>query len=150
MNKKSMKEYRIWRAMKARCYAPSQTKGNYKEYHIGVCERWKNSFSAFIEDMGMMPDETYSIERIDVYGDYEPGNCIWIPQRDQPKNRSNSKKYTFCGQTACLKDWARCFGVKYTTAYARIFRRGYSFERALEIPSDPKMVNAAIIEYYGL
>ena len=88
MNKKSIKEYRVWRAMKARCYAPSQTKGNYKEYHIGVCERWKNSFSAFIEDMGMMPDET----------------C----------------------------------------------RSGYSFERALEIPSDPKMVNAAIIEYYGL
>lgn len=98
----------------------------------------------------MMPDETYSIERIDVYGDYEPGNCIWIPQREQPKNRSNSKRYTFGGQTACLKDWARCFGVKYTTAYARIFRRGYSFERALEIPSDPKMVNAAIIKYYGL
>ena len=113
MNKKSMKEYRVWRAMKARCYAPSQTKGNYKEYHIG-------------------------------------GNCIWIPRRDQSKNRSNSKRYTFGGQTACLKDWARCFGVKYTTAYARICRSGYSFERALEIPSDPKTVNAAIVEYYGL
>ena len=150
MSKRAMKEYRIWKAMKSRCYAPSQTKGNYKKNHIGVCERWRNSFSAFIEDMGMMPDETYSIERIDVYKDYEPDNCIWIPQRDQPKNRANCMMYTLGGRTACLKDWARCFGVKYTTAYERIRRSGYSFEKALEIPKDPKVVSNIIKEYYEL
>lgn len=31
MNKKSIKEYRIWKAMKSRCYSPSQQNGYYKK-----------------------------------------------------------------------------------------------------------------------
>ena len=50
MNKKSMKEYRVWRAMKARCYNP--TNHNYSHYGnrgISVCGEWKNSFETFYE-----------------------------------------------------------------------------------------------------
>lgn len=117
MNKKSMKEYRVWKAMKARCYAPSQTKGYYKANHIEVCDRWKDSFDNFIKDMGTMPDESYSIERIDVMKGYTPENCKWIPQRDQPKNRSNTI-WVYCNdELMCLKDAAKAMGVKYTTLY---------------------------------
>ena len=150
MNKKSMKEYRVWRAMKARCYSPSQNKGYYKQDHIGVCDRWMNSFNNFISDMGMMPDDSYSIERVDVHKGYEPDNCIWIPQRDQSKNRRNSRMVCINGRTACLKDWARCFGLKYTTVIARIDRYGYSVKDALEIPNDLKAVDVAIRDYYGM
>ena len=88
-HKKALKEYRIWKAMKSRCYSPSQTNGYYKKDNIQVCERWRNSFENFIEDMGMMPDENYSIERIDYTKDYCPENCKWILQTEQPKNRRN-------------------------------------------------------------
>ena len=117
MNKRSMKEYRVWKAMKSRCYAPSQTKGYYKQNHIEVCDRWKNSFDNFLDDMGMMPDESYSIERIDVTKGYTPENCKWIPQRNQPKNRCNTIWVYYGGKLMCLKDAAREMGIKYTTLY---------------------------------
>lgn len=130
MNKKSIKEYRIWKAMKARCYAPSQQKGGYKKNHIQVCDRWLHSYENFIADMGKMPDESYSLERIDVYGNYEPSNCIWIPMRDQPKNRSNCLFYTYEGKKMILKDWAREYGIKYGTLYRRI-HSGMKLEQAI-------------------
>ena len=135
MNKKTMKEYRVWRAMKARCYAPSQTKGYYKQNHISVCDRWRYSFDAFIDDMGMMPDSSYSIERVDVTKDYEPDNCKWIPQREQPKNRCSTIWACVDGEYMCLKDAARRIGIKYTTLYKRCRLVG---------------VDTAIREYYGM
>lgn len=133
MNKKTMKEYRIWRGMKARCYAPSSTKGYYKQFGIKVCDRWLHDFDAFLSDMGRIPSDEYSIERIDVRGDYCPENCKWIPMRDQPKNRSSSRFFTYNGMTKCLKDWARYFGIKYTTLYQRIVRNNKPFEIAIHM-----------------
>lgn len=140
MNKKSLKEYRIWKAMKARCYAPSQTKGYYKQNNISVCERWRDSFANFIEDMGPIPSSEYSIERIDVSKGYTPSNCKWIRMKDQPKNRSNTIWVNWQGQKICLKDLTRKIGVKYGTLYMKYRRAG----------NDLKAVDAAIREYYGM
>lgn len=133
MNKRTMKEYRIWKAMKARCYAKSQNKGYYKQFGIKVCDKWLHDFEAFLTDMGKMPSEEYSIERIDVHGDYCPENCKWIPMKDQPKNRSNSLFFTYGGKTMCLKDWARYFGIKYTTLYRRVIKENKPFETAIHM-----------------
>lgn len=128
MNKRTMKEYRIWKAMKARCYAPSQNKGYYKQYGITVCDRWKNDFEAFLSDMGPIPGQNYSIERIDVKGNYCPENCKWIPQTDQSKNRSNSIFITYNEKTMCLKDWARFFGIKYLSMYHSVITKKIPFD----------------------
>lgn len=122
MNKKMLKEYRIWKAMKSRCYAPSQNKGHYKDRGIEVCDRWRNSFENFMEDMGPIPDDTYSIERLDPYGNYEPSNCIWLPMKEQSQNRSNSIFIEENGQKMCLKEYARLKGIKYTTLYMKLRR----------------------------
>lgn len=131
MNKRTLKSYRIWKAMKSRCYAPSQTKGNYKKFGIKVCDRWLHDYNAFIADMGEMPGENYSIERIDVTKDYCPENCKWIPQIEQPKNRANSIFICYQGETKCLKDWAKILNIKYSTLYSK-FRKGYSFESIIK------------------
>lgn len=128
MTKRDMKEYRIWKAMKSRCYAPSQTKGYYKQHGIKVCDRWLHSFDNFLSDMGPIPAEDYSIERIDVMGNYEPSNCKWIPQRNQPKNRSNSIIVVYHGKTMCLKDLSRELNMKYTTVHGW-YRKGQLQER---------------------
>lgn len=80
------REYNCWKKMMYRCY--KETDPSYQWYGargIKVCERWHEARN-FIEDMGDMPAKC-SIERVDVNGDYEPGNCTWIPVRMQAKNR---------------------------------------------------------------
>lgn len=78
--------YRCWVSMRFRCSNPNHHR--WKDYGgrgIRVCERWE-SFENFYADMGNRPDG-YSIERINVNGNYEPSNCKWIPLADQSKNR---------------------------------------------------------------
>lgn len=91
--------YNSWRAMRERCERPSNKR--FKDYGgrgITVCERWK-SFNNFLADMGASNGLT--IERNNVDGNYEPGNCCWIPATDQAKNRRSSLKYR--NETAMAK-----------------------------------------------
>lgn len=133
MKKKDMKSYRIWQAMKARCYAPSQNRGRYKEFHVEVCDRWRHSYENFIADMGKMPGDGYSIERIDIHKGYEPHNCKWIPQKEQPKNRSTTIWIKYHGKEMCLKDVARAIKLKYTTLYMRYRRSGNNIQIIYDI-----------------
>lgn len=85
------KTYKIWAGMKRRCYNPNELfYPHYGGRGIAVCDRWKDSFETFMADMGNCPDG-YSIERINVDGNYEPSNCKWIPRREQARNTRKSK-----------------------------------------------------------
>jgi hypothetical protein len=76
--------------MRNRCNNPNNK--SYKYYGgrgIEVCERW-GDFLDFIEDMGERPIG-YTLERIDVDGNYEPSNCKWATWSEQVKNRRKYK-----------------------------------------------------------
>jgi hypothetical protein len=81
-------EYRAWHNMKQRCLSPGHPK--YRLWGgrgITVCERWRNSFAAFLADMGDRPSPHHSIDRIDDDGHYEPGNVRWATASEQRRNR---------------------------------------------------------------
>lgn len=95
--------YNIWCDIKKRCYNPHCI--GYKNYGgrgIKMCDEWYNSPSSFSKwaiDNGYSDDLT--IERKDYNGNYEPGNCTWIPRKKQALNQSrnivfynNSERYT--------------------------------------------------------
>ena len=100
---KETPEYRAWRGMIERCTNPKHV--GYKYYGargIKVCARWRRSFSAFLEDMGLKPRPTrrYNIDRKNTDGDYTPLNCRWATTR---KNRLNQRPYD--NRARCLKGW---------------------------------------------
>jgi hypothetical protein len=76
--------------MHKRCSLPTSTRFHqYGGRGIRVCERWsgKDGLVNFLADMGPKPSPQHSLDRIDVNGNYEPGNCRWATPIAQSRNR---------------------------------------------------------------
>jgi len=112
-------EWRTYYRMIDRCTNPRSARYlRYGGRGIVVCQRWMESFENFYADMGHRP-EGLSIERVDVNGNYEPGNCVWASQRAQSRNTSRTIRVSFQGKEQCLADWASETGTPYGTLYDR-------------------------------
>lgn len=130
--------YRSWHSMQQRCTDPR--KHNYHRYGgrgISVCQRWMDSFEAFLEDMGEKP-AGLTIERIDNDKGYSKSNCRWATAKEQARNRQNSVFVTYQGETLCLGEWAERTGIALSTLHKR-FRLGWSAERAFTTPVNVNM-----------
>lgn len=127
-------EYKTWTAIIDRCSnAKAHGFENYGGRGIVICPRWRASFEAFFADMGPRPAGT-SIDRIDVNGNYEPGNCRWATQREQQNNRRDSRFIEARGERLTVADWARRLGISVDVIRARAGRLGWDAERALFTP----------------
>lgn len=86
-------EYTAWAHAKQRCYNErGKAWKNYGGRGITVCERWKTSFEAFLEDMGLRPSPKFTLERINNDLGYSPDNCIWGTRSQQNRNRRPFRK----------------------------------------------------------
>src|SRR6185503_12880162 len=112
-------EYSIWNDIRKRCENPRAT--HYSHYGgrgIKVCERWR-SYSAFLADMGRRPSPAHSIDRINVDGDYEPGNVRWATREQQCANKRNTKDVLVDGERMHQAEAARRLGVSPATVLRR-------------------------------
>lgn len=105
-NKSKEPIYDCWIAMKARCtksYHP-----NYYQYGgrgITVCKKWLYSFEEFYKDMGEKPSSKYTLDRIDVNGNYSKKNCRWVTIQEQQKNRRNNNEIVGVVYEPLRKKW---------------------------------------------
>lgn len=117
------REYNSYNAMKSRCYNPKDKRySRYGGRGIEVCERWLESFTNFISDMGMQPSSDHSIERVERDKSYEPGNCVWATRVEQANNRSNNTVLEINGRTQTMVQWSRESGVNRTVILRRMKR----------------------------
>lgn len=127
--KSKTRVHQIWLAMRSRCQNP-----NMRAYHryggrgIKVCDRWRE-FEKFLADMGE-PGERESIDRIDNDGNYEPGNCRWVTQKAQMRNRHCNRLLTFQGKTQTVVEWAEELQISEDVLGRRV-RKGWDAARAL-------------------
>ena len=114
-------EYRAWVGMIGRCTVVSNKRyAYYGGRGVKVHPQWRESFGNFYEDMGARPGPNYSIDRIDVNGDYTPTNCRWATAKQQANNRRTNVRYTAHGRTATIAQWADYLGVGVGTIRKRI------------------------------
>lgn len=92
---------------------------------ISVCKRWRESFAAFMADMGPRPSPKHSVDRKKEDGDFKPSNCIWTEDVQQERYRQVSRPLTIGGETMTLAEWARRTGIARRTILKRL-ERGWS------------------------
>jgi hypothetical protein len=90
---RNSKVYHAWQSMKTRCYNEKQVK-SFK-YHgavgVKVANEWLNDFQAFYDHIGDPPTKYHTVDRIEPFGDYAPGNVRWATQSEQMKNTRRVK-----------------------------------------------------------
>lgn len=105
-------EYMAWLNMRLRCWDKSNPEFHrYGGRGISVCERWANSFSNFLSDMGPRPSSGHSIDRKENNGNYEPDNCRWATRREQMANTSRSRFVVLRGERMIMSEAARRSGL---------------------------------------
>jgi len=57
----------------------------HRDRPVTVCERWRESFAAFLADMGPRPSPKHSVNRINTSGIFEPSNCQWTNKRTRDR-----------------------------------------------------------------
>jgi len=121
--------YQSWSNMYSRCYN-SKARGfhNYGGRGITICDKWR-TFELFLQDMGERPENT-SLDRIDVNGNYEPGNCRWATRTEQNRNKSNNRILTIYGKSMCVTEWRAISGVSHSTVRGRLLR-GWTEKEAI-------------------
>jgi len=127
--------YRIWKAMKGRCYNPNLPGYNYYGGRgIHVCKEWRYNAQAFIEwALSHGYSNKLEIDRIDNDGPYSPENCRWATRQQQVNNFSRNRRITYNGKTMTCAEWDRELGFPESTVANRI-SDGFSEIEAVSTP----------------
>lgn len=127
--------FHIWQHIHAKCENPNNDKYHYYGNRgICVCSEWKKfePFYKWAIENGY--NDSLTIDRINVNGNYEPNNCRWVDMIVQSNNKRNNHCLTFNGETHTIAEWCRITGLKYATLLKRINDLHWNIEKALTEP----------------
>lgn len=141
--------YSTWYGMNYRCY--NHKSSSYKDYGgrgIRVCDEWLghdgfDRFEKWSYENGYAPESGLSLDRIDVNGNYEPGNCryttVYVQAVNQrPPKRRPVKTYIIDGAEKTLKGWCDEYHISVQAVKYRCETIGMSLEDALKTPKTRK------------
>ena len=108
------REYAAWARAIGRCSREDDKAYRYYGGRgIRVCDEWQDSFEAFFAHIGPRPSSAHTLDRIDVNGNYEPGNVKWSTITEQLRNTTKTFWVDFRGKRMSLAEVAEVTGVPY-------------------------------------
>lgn len=123
------RSYSTWEWMKQRCY--NNKHQQYKDYWWRwIIIEWE-SFEDFHDDIWCKLTEWFSIERVDVDGNYSKSNCTLIPRSRQIYNTTRTIWVTYEWKQMCLSEACKLKWVSYWRIKNRIRNLWWSVDRAL-------------------
>lgn len=134
--------FNIWKNMIQRCTNPrNHAYADYGGRGIKVCQKWLTSFKDYFDDIGLPPDNSYELDRIDNDKGYEPGNVRYVTHRDNMMNVRNNRYVTIEVMvdgvkkpiTKTMSEWADEYGIDRPTFHSRL-KMGWQGEALLANP----------------
>lgn len=119
--------YDIFYNIKSRCYnKKNKYYYNYGGRGIKICDEWKNNFLEFYNwAIKNGYNNTLSIDRIDVNGNYEPANCRWVTIKENSNNKRNNHFELYNGEIHTVSEWARILKINRSTLFNRMTRHSF-------------------------
>lgn len=127
-------EYHCWASMIQRCTNPSAVAYPYYGGRgISVCDRWRNSYTDFLADVGPRPGPAYSLDRYpDMNSNYEPGNIRWATKAEQSSNTRQVRQVVLNGERMCLTYAAKRLGKSPSAIFTRVREHGGTHQQAID------------------
>lgn len=135
--------YRIWAGMKCRCNdRKNKDFAHYGGRGITFCREW-SEFVPF-RDWALANgySDNLTLDRIDVNGNYCPGNCRWVSAKEQANNRTNNRKVSYKGETKNVSEWAKQYGIDAPLFHAAI-RRGKTIDEIVSEYAEKRLMEGA-------
>lgn len=134
-----LNEWQIWYRMCKRCREDM-------EYYVEteVCDRWQGpqGFVNWFDDMGPRPSPDSVMDRINKFGDYEPGNVVWTTKKF---SNNNHKQHQDSSKLPYWRKVAESNGISKYTFYSRVRDYGWNVIDAATFPPSQKKYKKRLV-----
>lgn len=125
------REFKVWVSAKQRCSNHNNPKFHrYGGRGISMCAEWRDSFSAFLRDMGPCPVGRSLDRWPNKDGNYEPTNCRWATIVEQNNNTAQGRRFESSGHFYTVAELAKVHHVGWDALYRRLIG-GQSVDEAV-------------------
>lgn len=126
---------------KRRCYdKKNQYFSDYGGRGVFICDEWLQNPIKFVKwglqngwEPGLDLDKDIKSKSLGLeIPRYSPETCQFITRLENANNKRNNVKFSCNGKTMTIPQWGREVGIKHGTIRNRIFKLGWSIEKAIE------------------